>query len=344
MIFIIRLLTATCFFALLAKANIWLTPICNAILAIGYRTFLIFSPVMSKYSRGFAISVSLLFSFVGMLLFLFNSESLLILGAILLGIGISVSGYLIRSEAAETASGAAHNKIAANLGSFFAGLILLFPAISKMQFFTLNTLIIFVALVIAFSIDKRPRKINLALPKNTSLSRMLGWILLGMALGIKLFSVFSVLPQCLLSYDNHLPNWYGMMIFANGFTIILLQLPIIHLIERMGLHKATIVTLGIMLFGMVLIAFPRLLHVYYFANALLWVISLSLVECVASYLDVRGAQSGCLLIKELSVGVGAGVTVLVSRVVPQAYSSISLGVVGALCILIAYFLLRKDLE
>src|SRR3990167_11240707 len=117
MIFFIRFITATCLFAFLGKANIWLNPLSNVILAIGYRFFLILSPVFSRISGKYAITLALMLSVIGTFLFCLHHDYFLAIGAVLVGIGFSISGYLIKSEAAETPTGAAHNKIALNAGS-----------------------------------------------------------------------------------------------------------------------------------------------------------------------------------------------------------------------------------
>ncbi len=342
MIFIIRLITATCFFALLGKANIWLNPVSNIILAVGYRSFLIFSPFFSKITKQFAIGLSLLLATLGILLFCGHGNIFLISGSLLLGIGVSISSYLIRMEAAETPKGAAHNKIAANLGGIVSGLILLGTFGSKNLFYELIALAFFVSCLLAFSISHKKKNISLRLPETINFKYAIGWLLLGLATGIKLFGVFSVLPQFLILKQGQLPIWYGFLIFTNAFFIVFLQLPIIHCIEKFNQNNHGIkITLITMLIGMLLIAFPAIFCVTHLIGAVLWTISLSFVECVASYLDVQGSRSGFLLIKEAAVGIGGGLTVLVCRSIAQSYSSELIGLIGIASIIFAYILLNK---
>lgn len=345
MIFIIRLITATCFFALLGKANIWLNPVSNVILAIGYRSFLIFSPLLMKVTKQFAIGLSLLLATLGILLFCGNDNIFFISGSLLLGVGISISSYLIRIEAAETPKGAAHNKIAANLGGIVSGLILLGTFSSKNHFYQGIALAFLVSCLLAFSISHKSKNIILKLPKKNNFKYKIGWLLLGLATGIKLFGVFSVLPQFLIIEQGRLPNWYGSLIFTNAFFIIFLQLPIIHFIEKLNRTNNGIkITLIIMLIGMLLIAFPAIFYVTHLTGALVWTISLSFVECVASYLDVQGSRSGFLLTKEVAVGIGGGLTVLVCRSFAHSYSSELIGLIGIASIIFAYLLLNKEFK
>src|SRR6185437_8923697 len=135
MTYIIRFITATCLFALLGKANIWMNSISNIILAVGYRLFLILSPFAPRIFGRYGITVSLLLAALGAILFCFAPSYLMIIGAVLIGIGLSVSGYLIKAEVSETPVGAAYNKIALNAGSLLSGLILLFYLGTKNIFF-----------------------------------------------------------------------------------------------------------------------------------------------------------------------------------------------------------------
>jgi MFS family permease len=343
-IFFIRFITATCLFSFLGKANVWLTPLSNIILAIGYRFFLILSPIFDRLGKKYAVGLALIFSAIGSLLFFSSHEYLLILGALLVGIGLSVSGYLIKAEASETPSGAAFNKIALNAGSLLSGLILLLAITSKSFFFTIGAGVLFLTAIIALIFGHKKKKaVHLPVPKQFNLRRYIAWLLVGIAVGIKLFGVFSVLPQYLIDEKGYLPNWYGLMIFLNSGIVILLQLPLIHFIERFKANNhAFKLVLIVMCLGMLLIAFPQVFHVQHIMGATLWTLLLSVIECFASYLDVQGSRDGFLLIKETSVGLGAGLTVLLSRELTFPFSAMSVGLVGIAVILIAAILLYKD--
>lgn len=345
MIFFIRFITATCLFAFLGKANIWLNPLSNVLLAFGYRLFLVLSPLFSKLSGKYAITAALLFSALGTLFFCLHQDYFLALGAILVGIGFSVSGYLIKAEASETPTGAAHNKIALNAGSLVSGLVLLISINSKNIFFGVAAVILFAASLATFFVSRKKKEVALPLPKSFSKRKWIGWLLVGVAIGIKFFGVLSVLPQYILSRQGTLPSWYGLTLFVNSGIIILLQLPIIHWIEKFKANNHSFkMTLIVMILGMILIAFPQSFYAYTLVGAFVWTALLSIVECFASYLDVQGSRAGFLFIKEVAVGLGAGLTVFFSRYLPASYSSLVIGAAGIAAILIATVLLYDDLR
>jgi hypothetical protein len=345
MIFFIRFITATCLFAFLGKANVWLNPLSNVLLAIGYRFFLILSPLFSRVSGKYAVTVALFISAAGTLLFCLHHDYWLAAGAILVGIGLSVSGYLIKSEAAETPAGAAHNKIALNAGSLLSGVVLLITLESKNIFFGISAAILFILAIISFASSRKKKDIALPIPKTLNKKKWVGWLLVGIAVGIKLFGVLSVLPQYILANTTKLPYWYGVIVFVNSAVIILCQLPIIHWIEKFKANNnAFKITLGIMIIGMLLIAFPNLFYAYTLIGALIWTLLLSLIECCASYLDVQGSRAGFLIVKETAVGLGAGLTVFFSRYFPSHLSSLVIGASGIIAIIIATCLLYEDLK
>lgn len=296
---------------------------------------------MGKYS----IAVSLVISSLGALLFCFKSPYLMAFGAVMVGIGLSVSGYLIKSEVSQCPSGAAHNKIALNVGSLLSGIIILVFLGTKNLFFSLAALLLLICAVISFLNSHKQKDITLPIPRSFCKRKFIGWLLVGISVGIKFFGVFSVLPQYLISELHQLPNWYGIMIFVNSIVIIVFQLPIIHLIEKFKINNLSFkITLSIMLFGMLIIAFPKVFYAQTFIGALIWTILLSIIECCASYLDVQGARAGYLLIKETAVGLGAGLTVLICRYVDPSIASITTGALGVLVIFSVYFLLYDDLK
>ncbi len=66
------------------------------------------------------------------------------------------------------------------------------------------------------------------------------------------------------------------------------------------------------------------------------------MKCCASYLDVQGIRAGYLFIKEMSVGVGGGVTVLISRNIAANLSSEIICGIGIVFILLACILLYDE--
>lgn len=342
MIFFIRFITAAALFAFLGKANLWMSPVSNIILAIGYRFFLITSPIFDRIAGKHAIALALLLSSAGALLFCFSLNVFFVLAALLVSMGLSVAGYLIKAEASESPKGAAHNKIALNAGSLFSGLILLIPMLRKNIFFIISAAVFLVCSGITFFISHRKKAVSLPKTNLSNIEDNFIWIMIGMAVGIKLFGVLSVLPQFLLAQQSQLPAWYGITLFVNSAMIILLQLPIIHWVEKRNAHSdGSRLTLFVMMLGMVIIAFPGLFLASSFFGAMIWTVSLSIVECFASYLDVSASRAGSLFVKEVSVGLGGGIAVLFSRLLPVSYSSISLGLVGGLMLCVAYWYFFK---
>jgi len=266
------------------------------------------------------------------------------LGVILVGIGLSVSGYLIKAEVAETPSGAAHNKIALNAGSLLSGLILI-NFQTRNLFFALGSLVLFISFIIAGTTTHKNRHVVLPTGyQKLKPNQFIGWALLGVAIGIKLFGVFSVLPQYLLTKLGNLPSWYGIMILINSGIVILLQLPIIHAIERLNKKNLSLkVTLVIMFTGMLIIAIPQLFCAEKFIGALIWTSLLTIVECAASYLDVSASRDGALFVKETAVGVGAGLTVLICRYFNPSIANFAVGFLGGTLILSAILLLKTSL-
>ena len=261
------------------------------------------------------------------------------------GVGLSVSGYLIKSEVSQSPSGAAHNKIALNAGSLLSGIIILIFFGTKNLFFILSALLLLICSAIAYFNAHKQKEIHLPIPKLFCKRKFVGWLLVGVSIGIKLFGVFSVLPQYLISELHKLPNWYGVMVFVNSVVIIVFQLPIIHFIEKFKVNNFSFkITLLIMSLGMLIIAFPEAFYAQTFFGALIWTFLLSIVECCASYLDVQGSRAGYLLIKETAVGLGAGLTVLISRYFDPSLSSIATGMLGIIVIFSACFLLYDDLK
>jgi MFS family permease len=339
--FLIRVIIVAGYFALLGKANLLLNPISNTLLAFGYRGFLVFSPLVSKLTKYHSIPVCLLLSSLGIACYFFHNYYLMILGSFLVALGVSISNFFIKSETAHTSHGAALNKISANMGSFIAALILIYTFtygklffFIEIMFFSLTALIAF-----SFSIKKIP---SLTFPEQYDFKRALRWMFYGVATGIKLFAIFSIMPQYLIQYLGYLPHWYGLMIFVNSLSVVILQIVVIKFIQLFKPRNQLKVTVILMLIGMIIIATPEFFHLQLLYGALSWTFLLSIVECAASYLDIECTQTGYLLNKEITTGVGAGLTVVLSRYIHIQYSSCIIAVIGIVCLIAAYLLSNKS--
>ncbi len=302
-LFIIRIITAVSLFAVLGKANVWLDTATNSILALGYRALLLLLPLTLLLLGRRSLGVTLLCAAGGLvLLALTKDQGIVMFGAALFAYGIAIAGYLIKSEAAQTKEGAAYNR----------GASIQLPVIST------------------------PTKSQ----GGTGWLGKLPWVIAGIIMGIKLFGVFSILPQAILRETGELPSWYGLMLILNSAVVVFLQVPVMRVIEATGRFKVFTV-IGIIFAGFLVLSSPALFNVQTLLGAFIWVTLLSIAECAFSYLDYFSVKQNSMFAKEVSLGVGAGVTVLLMRVLPDPYNAYVLGLIGALGILAWYGLNRK---
>ncbi|PLR40795.1 hypothetical protein CYR55_05815 [Chimaeribacter californicus] len=334
------MLSAIVLFALLGQANVWLDATNNIVLATGYRLLLILTPLTLLLFGPFALRVTVFAALAGIaLLAVPAGPGLQMVGVILFGYGVAVLGSIVKKDAATSPAGAANNKIMLNVGSLCAGVVLLYPHWQPLHFYLLLGLLLLLCLPAAWRFTPSP-----ALAPAAALTMPAGkntlWVLAGLMNGIKLFAVFSVLPQAILAHHSTLPAWYGGMIILNSAVVALLQLPIMKLIARSG-NKALWVSLLLILSGLVILAMPDVFRVYTFAGALLWLTLLSIAECGLSYLDYCAAQDNALLVKEISVSAGAGLTVCVMRYLPAPYNAELLSAIAIVALLTWLWLYQR---
>jgi len=335
----VRLLSAVALFALLGQANLWLDATSNILLATGYRLLLILTPLTLLLFGARALRVTLLCALAGLLLLaLPAAHGVAAVAVLLFSYGIAVVGYIAKRDAAATPAGAANNKIMLNLGSLLAGLLLLYPHWQPTFFYLALALLLLPCLPAVW----HHRPLAEASPAPAAPRRgQLKWALAGLMAGIKLFAVFSILPQAILAHQATLPGWYGAMIILNSAVVTLLQRPIMALIQRCG-RRALWAALALILAGLVVLALPGAFRVHTLPGALLWLGLLSLAECGLSYLDYCAAQEGALLVKELSVSAGAGFTVFAMRTLPTAASAGVLAATAIIALLIWLWLYQRQ--
>jgi hypothetical protein len=343
-LFIVRIATAMALFAVLGKANIWLDLTTNGVLAVGYRVLLLLTPLtlilIGAKSLSFSAAVA-----AGALLILSvtNQFTFAIAAALMFAYGIAVAGYLIKSEAAQTKEGAAYNKIALNLGSLLAGLILIVPNLGAAQFFLGMAIVLLLCVPLTWCKTMPATSAPRLMITQKNWLGQLAWATAGVVIGIKLFAVFAVLPQAILSKVGVLPGWYGFMLILNSAIVIILQMPIMRLIEQMGRYSLHGI-IAVIAIGFVALAMPRAFHVHTFWGAVIWITLLSIAECSFSYLDYFAARQNGIFIKELAVGIGAGMTVFVMRVVSEPLSSALLAAIGVAGIAVWLLLTRQIRE
>lgn len=345
MTYVLRFLSALCLFAVLAKSNVFLDAYSNTVLVLGYRVLLVFSPLLVRWVGRSAGGLCFLAAAAGAVLWTVPGTPIQLLAALLVGLGLSVGGYVLKATVAESASGASWNKIALNGGSLLAGVYvaLMNPDWGVIGF--LAPLIAVLALSGGLSLwavrggaGGRLGHQQAAGPETTGRHKV-GWSLLGVAIGIKLFAVFSILPQYLLLASGELPSWYGYLISLNAVVVILLQKPIMALITRRGSAQAREkCVLAVLAACMLILAAPSLFRVQLLPGALIWITLCSVIECAASYLDVAASRASCLFHKEAAAGVGAGLCVALSRfaadIGPELIGGVGLACIasGALCL------------
>ncbi len=263
--------------------------------------------------------------------------------ALLFAFGISVSGFLIKSEAAQTRDGAALNKIAINMGSCLAGGLMMVHALEVSSF----AIIIIVLGIICVGLSNRLKTdepiIKPPIKVSVGWSMIVTWAFAGFAIGLKLFAIFTIMPQSIIAHSGSLPVWFGWMLIWNSLIVIALQIPIMRLIELAGKHNMTVL-MTLVLLGFVVLMFTDEFKVYTLLGALIWMLIMSVVECSLTQIDYYSVRFGTLFYKELAVGFGAGAAVLIMRVVPSHVNTELIGILGIALISIWYLFNRKLLN
>ncbi len=342
MIFLARTLSAAILFFFLGKANVWLTPQANTTLAFGYRVFLLLSPFLVALGGKNATALSFLIGSAGVGLWM---SGLGLAGAVCVALGLSCGGYLIKSQAAETAHGAALNKISLNIGSLSSGLLIALPFFQLKDAaysVALFTLLVCVGLSIQSARNREVQPAIVAAGRSLFLAGgvlpSLRWGLIGTAIGIKMFGIFSVLPQYLMREGGFLPPWYGALISLNSLLVIVLQLPIMRAIQSISSSKVIVILFG----GLVVLGSPQIFSVDHVIGATIWVTLLSLAECCVSRLDVDASSQQSLLPKEASVGLGAAVSVICMRSLSADVGPALLATVGGSALFLAYLMRIRE--
>jgi len=321
-IYLSRTTSALCLFLILSEANVWLNPINNTLLVLGYRLFIIFTPLFFIVFKHRLSFIAFILAELGITAWIYNY---LLTGTLLFSIGIAISGYMLKYYSSFTTKGAAGNKIALNIGSIFSGLIVA-------MFHNIKFILIFCLIITAtsfFSFFKYYCRENLSqlttekshFKFNKIFSPMgIAWASIGFVIGVKLIAIVSILPQFIMQNNaGHLPAWFGGMLIFNSLFVVLFQIPIMNTVKKFN----KIQSLLPLILAMIVISFSYAFGVSSLYGALVWTLCLSIVECAVSFLDKLSQDDGFLLIKEISVGLGSAATVLCIRTFsPQTGSTI----------------------
>ena len=341
---VIRVITAVTLFAVLGEANVWLDTTTNTVLALGYRFGLVLLPMTLSLTGGRSLVTALAFMAAGAGLLSVSGEvTTSIAAACLFSYGAAVSGYLIKNVAAQTKRGSANNRVALNVGSLVAGLVIMLPFLTPAAFFWGAGALVALCMLIALPRKVDRSAIHVQIFQGQSASILVAWILVGTAMGMMLFGVFSVLPQTILKSGLALPGWYGSMIILNSAVVVLAQVPSLKLIEKMGRYRMVTILIFVLM-GFLLLAFPDLFYVHTLAGALVWVFLVSIAECAFGHIDYYSVKQKTMFVKEICIGLGAALTVLLMRAVPLPYSSFLVGAIGVSFILAWWLLTRRQLR
>ncbi|MFN7709546.1 MAG: hypothetical protein ACK5O7_01085 [Holosporales bacterium] len=313
-LFIARLLSGICLYILLGL-SIESSVLSNTILAMGYRSLLIFSPLFCALFRSHSLSISFLFVLIAVGFYFFKME---IIGSVLAALGLSIGGFLIKKVAAESASSAGLNKIALSLANIVAGLSLTITDNNYSQGLLIAAAMMLISLVMIKAQKTEPVINESILPKgglNSLWHQDLGWLLIGCSIGIRIFGLYAVLPWYLTHKLGDLPAWYGTLLMIYGALVILVQFPAVSKKMHVSLRTA-LFALGL---SFIVIAVPELFSVELFWGGVLWVSLLAAEEMFAPFIDFHASSSNKLLLKEFSISLGGGLCVLMMRLIELPY-------------------------
>lgn len=328
---IIRSLTAMVLFLILAQANVWVGEQAHMVLAVGYRAFLIAAPLFMALGLNRGMNYSLA---IGLFALVFSFFNMNVGTMFFFALGMAVTGYIAKYVSAHSSDGAADNKVALNIGSLLSGALLMFVT-DQNHLLILSVVAMVACTYLSFKIDwaqiseKDVQDSGGSVEtKKKDFIPFVGWSLIGVATGIKLTGIFTILPQYLLYHMHHLPSWYGSLIIINSLGVVFVQHRILKFLDR----KSDRVTHLFALSAFFILALPSLMQTEFIFNGIIWVTLLTLGECALSRYDKSSKRDGYLFPKELFVGVGSLITVTLSRNYPFAIHWS--GVIGALSLIV----------
>lgn len=335
-LFLIRFFLAVTFYVCIPFTG-QLSIVAGSIFVAGYRSLLAFSPYIHKIFGRYDLLFSILLSISGIVIcFGLHFYSI---GAVLIAMGLSVGGFILKAIAAETPALSGLNKVAITGGNIGAGAILFLTN----NYYTSSIAIVLI-LLISSCFFKMPesRKRNIITPFTVKMllqnkTSNLVWWFFGIAIGIRVFGMYIIMPQYLVQNLGYIPQWYGLSLVLYGIMVILTQIPVIR--EKIAFSLVTsMVALG---GSCIIMSLPNLFCVETFIGAMLWCFCLAIEELFAPFIDFYAARSNHLLIKEISIGMG-GVLCFLSTLTKVATET--LGILSILCILAGAFMYKKQLK
>jgi len=324
LLFLIRLFSAICAYIFLAKANIYFTTLEHFVFVGGYRSLLLFSPfIVFLFKSKSSFIIFLISAICSEAILLVSNPSFHFLSIAMLSLGLSSGGYLIKQQAAETAQKASFNKLALCFGSIISGLIISTAVDNQPFFIHICSFLLFLSACLSFILSKKNIKGNENIKKRPpSLFLKILFLSVGISIGIRVFGLFVIFPQYLLTIYDKLPTWYGVEMTFYATLVILSQLPAAFKIKQFSFEIA----LFALFISCLILAFPSIFFVQFLTGALFWSSLLAIEEVFAPFIDKEASKYNCLLYKEIGMGVGAGISVLIMR---QIHSPLVVGGIGA---------------
>jgi hypothetical protein len=335
---IIRLLTGVGLYMTLALSN-QLGIVANSIIFLGYRSFLVFTPWFSKCLGDKDLLVTILLAIIGVAISLYSKFE--ILGALLIAFGFSVGGFLMKNTAATTPRGSGISKVALSLGNMLSGLIIFSLHNNHIEAFISVIVLLTLSVMILLYNPQDKLRIN---RENKSLAikdiikdykPYLIWLCLGTVIGIRVFGFYVILPYYLQRELGYLPDWYGTAFVVYGVIVILSQLHAMSNKFKVRLEVALV----FLLLSILIMSNPNLFTVESFYGAIIWIIILALEEMFAPYLDFHASKQSTLLVKEIGVGLGGILCVVLVRSLDVMFL---LPFVSFVLSGIGYYLLKKQ--
>ncbi len=327
---LVRCFTATVLFLILAKANVWSDTQTHLTLAVGYRALLLAAPAFMLFGMSLGIIASLGLGVLALIAMFFSMNPVTV-G--LFALSMAVSGFICKTVNSQTMQGTADNKVSLNVGSLFSGLLLMLVS-SQSILLGVCLVLAVISLVLALKINWN-REYSFEIKKSAhtqkssrSIGAVVGWCLVGVATGIKLTGVFTILPQYLLQNTKSLPFWYGALISVNSLGVIFFQHRILNYLNKKGFRWIFNAAIS----SLILLSLPAVFRVQYLPSALVWIFLLTVGECAFSAFDKLANDKGYLFPKEVMVGAGSFLTVFLSRELGE-YVFLS-GALGLFCLIL----------
>lgn len=298
-LFIIRLFLAISFYVCIPFVS-YSSALAGMILVAGYRSLLALSPYFTSLFGSRDLRYATILALTGVLLFFMAQFHAV--GALMMAAGLSVGGFILKAIASETPSTSALNKIAITSGNIGAGVILLLTGNKTVT--SVAIIVILLSLTLLMKAPETHKRQNI---KALSLAEVydnasshLVWFCFGIAIGVRVFGMYIILPSYLNKTLGYMPEWYGLTFVVYGLAVILTQIPALCKGRSFSL-TTSIVALAL---SCIIMGLPNLFYAETLVGALLWCLCLALEEVFAPYIDFHAAQANHLLTKEISIGIG----------------------------------------